>query len=74
MILEFGCLDAACADKESYRSCMKVLASLLKPGETIANCTTNYIPQSEMQSYSNFRGPYLNYEYVTSVLREDGFV
>jgi hypothetical protein len=35
IILQCGCLEGACSDKESYDGCFKTLTSLLKPGGTM---------------------------------------
>ena len=51
VILECGCLDAACADKESYRRCMKVLTSLWKPSGTFVRYFINGIAEYEQQAY-----------------------
>ena len=77
VILECGCLDAACADKESYSCCMKVLASLLKPGGIFVRYSINGVTEYEQQAYcaghQTFHCICFNYEYIASVLKE-GFV
>ena len=78
VILECGCLDAACANKESYRSCMKVLASLLKPGGTFIRYSNNCVAEYEQQAYhvgdQTFHCICFNYKYIVSFLKQEGFV
>ena len=43
VIVECGCLDAACSEIQSFRRCTKVLTSLLKPGRVYVHYTTNSV-------------------------------
>ena len=77
VILECGCLEAACSCDESYRSSMKVLAGLLKPDGMFVHCGINGLSFIEGlvypvggEEYSCIR---LSHEYIASILKEDGF-
>ena len=80
IVLEFACLMAACTDKQNYRSCMKSLTSLLKPGGVFVHYSSNSNcspDDGELLRYpvGDKDFPYIgiNHEYVTALLKEDGF-
>ena len=77
VILQLGCLEAACSDKESYIRCMKVLTSLLKPGGIMVNRDINGLADYENLHYrvgdKDLACIRLTTEYVVSVFEECGF-
>ena len=77
VVLEFGCLMAACIDKQNYQSCMKPLTSLLKPGGVFVHYSSNSNSSDDKEKLRYPVGdkefPYigLNHEYITTLLKED---
>ena len=78
VILQCGCLEAACSDKSSFKNAMKALCNLLKPGGTLVNCSmepatnaTGLKYRVGDQCYSCVRW---TREYVASVLKECGLM
>ena len=41
VLIEYGCLDAACSDLESYKTCVKNMAPLVKPGGVLVRASLN---------------------------------
>ena len=80
IILEFSSLLAACTDKQNYRSCMRSLTSLLKPGGIFVHYSSNYNSPlgEELSQYpvGDKASPLIaiNHEYVTALFKEEGFV
>ena len=51
ILLECGCLDAACSNKQTFDKCVKVLHSLLKPGGILIRVSPNAITDTENLVY-----------------------
>ena len=77
VVLECGCLEAACSDEESYRKGMRVLAALLRPEGLFVHYGRNSVSFMEDRVCSDGGKEYscihLSHEYIVSVLKEDGF-
>ena len=77
IIFQCACLEAACKDKESYKSSMKRLVSLLKPRGLLFCYATDYAVDWKDLEYTVGDGahPYigLSHSFVESVVREYGF-
>ena len=76
VILQCGCLKAACSDKSSFKSAMKALCNLLKPGGTLVDCSTEAAADSAGLKYGvgdQCHG-YVSWthEFVASILRDCG--
>ena len=76
IILQFGCLEAACSTKKNYESCMKTLTTLLKPDGVMINTATNGLIDYEGLRYcvGDTEHTCLRFtsEYVASVFSESG--
>ena len=77
IVLQIGCLEAACPDKASYGRSMKVVTSLVKPGGLMVNHATDGNRDYEGISYrvggKDHSCVRLTTEYVVSQFRECGF-
>ena len=77
IVLEFGCLDAACANKQSFERSMNIVASLVKPGGTFVRWSPNGHVDIEDMLYrvggSQLKCIRLTKEYVASLLNKSGF-
>ncbi len=77
IILQMSCLEGACTTKDSYKSRMKTLTTLLKPGGVMVNQASNGFNDYEGAHYPVGNKEHscirLTSEYVVSVFKECGF-
>ena len=78
IVLEFGALEVACSDKDIYRKCTTKVASLLKHGGRFVHYGSNFNRHDHTTMLCHVGAlsfPFirLTHEFVSSILREDGF-
>ena len=77
VVIECGCLDAACPDFESFKTCTKTLATLVKRGGAFIRVSPNAIADVENLTYKvgdkELPCIRMTKELVASVLEDSGF-
>lgn len=75
VIIECGCVNSACSELSSYKRCLKVLSSLLKPGGVYVNYSTNSEEVKESIRYPAgeqwYSCMHLPVEHVASILKKE---
>ena len=78
IILQCACLECACSDRESFKSCMKRLIDHLKPGGLLFDYATDAATDTLGLNYpvGDRAHPYisLTHDSVASVMRECGLI
>ena len=78
ILLECGCLDAACSDKQSYKTCLPILQSLLRPNGLLVRVAPNALAEGIGRLLYSVSGKELNcirltHEFIKSAMEESGF-
>ena len=77
IVLDSGCLDAACSDKQSYKKSVKNLIPLIKPGGLLVRSAPNALSEDVGKLVYKVGGKEhscirLTHEFVESILKECG--